>query len=145
MKASERDQYVKVWSTLLCLRILIDLDLDLDSSRVQLDTLGHTPTRVGVCVWHPCLSRAATSASFQVNPMENFNYNYNKLIMFECELKHVLTGIRCNVSKICGTDTTTWLNEKFWLVLDYCNYQLNSICIDLPYKSHTQIWRETSY
>jgi len=33
--------------------------------------------------------------------------------MFECELKHVLTGIRCNVSKICGTDTTTWLNEKF--------------------------------
>jgi len=36
----------------------LDLDLNLDSARIQLDTLGH-----------PCLSRAATSASSQVNPI----------------------------------------------------------------------------
>ena len=37
-----------------------------DSSRIQLDTLGHTPTP---SVTTSCLSRAATSASSQVNPI----------------------------------------------------------------------------
>jgi len=41
------------------------------------------------------------------------------------------TSVGSHTGKICGTDTTTWLNELLWFVPDHCHQQLNLVSLHL--------------